>query len=124
MTTGQPGYIFAGWSPAVRPTVTENITYTAQWIRAPPAAEITSRNLRTSTGIGSYIAYVDVSVHNSGGPGTVVVWATVSQDGREWTKSQSMYLDARQSRNHTFSFQEVSFWGGSVSGRVWVENVR
>jgi len=29
--TGQPGYVFAGWSPTVAATVTGNVTYTAQW---------------------------------------------------------------------------------------------
>jgi carbonic anhydrase len=32
--TGKPGYIFAGWSPAVNPTVTGNIIYTATWVQS------------------------------------------------------------------------------------------
>ena len=30
-TTGNPGWTFAGWAPEVAETVTENVTYTAQW---------------------------------------------------------------------------------------------
>ncbi|MBR6204428.1 MAG: leucine-rich repeat protein [Candidatus Methanomethylophilaceae archaeon] len=29
--SGKPGYSFSGWSPAVSPTVTKSVSYTAQW---------------------------------------------------------------------------------------------
>lgn len=32
-TPSREGYTFVGWSPAVSPTVTENIVYTAQWTK-------------------------------------------------------------------------------------------
>ena len=121
--TGQPGYVFTGWSPVVRSTVTENVTYTAQWRRAPPAAEITSRNFRDSTGIGTYTVFIDASVHNFGGNGTVIVWATVYQGNNQWTRSQTLHMNSRDSTNVTFTFREPSFWGGSMRYRVWVENV-
>jgi len=40
----------------------------------PPSVRVTSKNLRTGTIGLEYVAWVDVSVHNSGGPGTVTVW--------------------------------------------------
>ena len=36
-TPSYAGFIFAGWSPAVADTVTEDVTYTAQWIYYNPA---------------------------------------------------------------------------------------
>ena len=32
-TTGNPGWTFAGWAPEVAETVTENVTYIAQWTK-------------------------------------------------------------------------------------------
>jgi len=122
--TGQTGYIFSGWSPTVQSTVTKNITYTAQWIKEPPNATITSHNIRSDISGFHYYTYVDVSVHNYGGSGTVIVWATVTQDGREWTKSQSLYLNARESQNLKFTFIEPSLWGSTIRSQVWVENVK
>jgi len=45
----------------------------------PPSVQVTSKNLRTGTIGLDYVAWVDVSVHNSGGPGTVTVWVEVTQ---------------------------------------------
>jgi len=123
--TGKPGYIFNGWSPLVRSTVTENVTYTAQWIKEPPSAMITSHNIRSDVSGFHYYTYVDVSVHNYGGDGTVVVWATVTQGSNEWTKSQSVYLTSRESNNLMFTFIEPSLWSSYTTySRVWVENVK
>ncbi len=41
----------------------------------PPNAVVTSTNGRTGLSGLDYIAYVDVSVHNNGGAGTVVICA-------------------------------------------------
>ena len=89
---------------------------------SPPDPVVTSSNVRTSVEGLHYYTYVDVSVHNYGGKGTVVVWATVSQGNNQWTKSQSVYLDEKGSRNLVFSFIEPSFWSSApIYSRVWVE---
>ena len=40
-TPARDGYKFTGWSPAVAGTVTENVTYTAQWEKLDPAKAFT-----------------------------------------------------------------------------------
>ena len=122
--TGASGYNFDGWSPAIRSTVTENITYTAQWVKAPPNVTATSTNLRGSVEGLHYYTYVDVSVHNYGGAGTAVVWTTVRQDGKEWTRSQTVYLNERESKDLTFRLIEPSLWGSTTYASIWVENIR
>ena len=87
----------------------------------PPNAAITSNNLRTGTSGLDYIAYLDVSVHNSGGPGNVVVWATVTQGSNEWTKSVSMYMSEQESKDVTLTFTEVGMWTFSdIHSRAWI----
>ena len=104
-------------------TPTSPETRTAPPAALPPDAVITSKNLRTSIEGTHYYTYYDVSVHNFGGAGTVVVWATVAQGGSQWTKSQTIYLNERDSRDLTFTFIEPSFWdSNSIRGQVWVEN--
>ena len=89
---------------------------------SPPDPAITSTNVRTSVEGLHYYTYVDVSVHNYGGKGTVVVWTTVSQGNKQWTKSQTVYLDERGSMNLVFSFIEPSFWDSNpIYARTWVE---
>jgi FlaG/FlaF family flagellin (archaellin) len=89
----------------------------------PPNAAVTSTNLRTGTSGLDYIAYVDVSVHNNGGAGTVVVWAKLTQGANSWTKSQSVYLDEKGSQELTLTFSEASFWSlNDIHSTTWVEN--
>jgi hypothetical protein len=89
----------------------------------PPNAVVTSTNGRTGTSGLDYIAYVDVSVHNNGGAGTVVVWAKVTQGSNSWTKSESIYMDEKASRDLTLTFTEVSFWNlNDIQYSAWVEN--
>jgi len=88
---------------------------------APPSVQVTSKNLRTGTVGLDYVAWVDVSVHNSGGPGSVTVWVEVMQGSDVWKKSQTIYLDAKGSRDLTFEFREVGFWTTNpIYYRVWV----
>jgi hypothetical protein len=87
----------------------------------PPRVEITSKNARWGYVGLDYTMWIDVSVHNFGGAGTVVVWAEVVQGSNVWTKSQSVYLDAKESKELTFEFREVSFWSSSdCYYSVWV----
>lgn len=87
----------------------------------PPSVQVTSKNLRTGIVGLDYVAWVDVSVHNSGGPGTITVWVEIMQDSDVWKKSQTIYLDAKGSRDLTFEFREVGFWTTNpIYYRVWV----
>jgi hypothetical protein len=89
----------------------------------PPNAVVTSTNIRTGTSGLDYMAYVDVSVHNNGGPGTVVVWAKVTQGSNSWTKSQSIYMDEKGSQDLTLTFSEVSLFSlNDLHSTAWVEN--
>lgn len=88
---------------------------------APPSVQVTSKNLRTGTLGLDYVAWVDVSVHNSGGPGSVTIWVEVMQGSDMWKKSQTIYLDVKGSRDLTFEFREVGFWTTNpIYYRVWV----
>ncbi len=87
----------------------------------PPNVQVTSKNSRDGYSGLDYTLWIDASVHNSGGAGTVTVWAKVTQGGNEWTKSQSIHLDADESRDLTFEFREISFWSlNSGYYSVWV----
>ena len=92
--------------------------------KVPPNVTITSHDIRTRTDVGSYYTYVDVSAHNYGGDGTAIIWVTVTQDGKQWTQSQSIYLASRESKDLTFTFRGPSFWGSTTYSQVWVENLR
>jgi hypothetical protein len=85
----------------------------------PLKVEIISKNVRTGF-IVDYILWIDVSVHNYGGTGTVVVWVKVVQGSNEWTKSQQIYLDADELKDLTFGFREISFWSSEGYYYVWV----
>lgn len=88
----------------------------------PPDVEVTSNNARTGLIGLDYTLWVDVSVYNSGGPGTVTVWAKATQGSDSWEKAQSVHLEPRESKDLTFTFKEFSFWSfESGSYRVWVE---
>jgi hypothetical protein len=86
-----------------------------------PAAQVTSCSINRNY-IRNTIS-VDASVHNFGGNGTVVVWATIYQGNNQWTRSQTLHMNFRESVDVTFTFREPSIWG-SMQYRVWVENVR
>jgi hypothetical protein len=86
----------------------------------PPAGDVTSQNMRTGLIGLDYTAWIDVSVHNSGGPGQITVWVEVQQGSSSWTKSQSVYLEAGGSKNLTFEFKEIEYWTTNPVGyKAW-----
>ena len=88
----------------------------------PPNVKVTSQYARTGLIGLDYTVWVDVSVYNSGGPGTVTVWVEVTQGESSWKKSQSVHLEPKGSKDLTFTFKEFSFWSfESGRYRVWVE---
>ncbi|MCL2550160.1 MAG: hypothetical protein FWE78_04455, partial [Methanimicrococcus sp.] len=121
-TTGQPGYIFNGWSPTIKSNVTENITYTAKWIKEPPNVYVTGHtSYLHQVGTPQYHTIVDVSVHNYGGNGSVVVWTTVTQGKNEWTQSQPVHLNSKETKKVIFVFYEPSAWS-SANYNIWIES--
>ena len=77
----------------------------------PPDIEITSMDTRSGSVGLDYVGYVDVSVYNKGGKGTITVWVEVTQGTNTWKKSKSVYLDYQDSANLTFEFREVTIFG-------------
>lgn len=77
----------------------------------PPDIEMTSMNTRSGAKGLDYVGYVDVSVYNSGGKGTITVWVEVTQGSNSWTKTKSVYLDHQGSADLTFEFREVGIFG-------------
>ena len=87
----------------------------------PPEIEITSSSSREGNIGLDYVGYVDVSVYNSGGKGTITVWVEVTQGSNSWKKTQSIFLENQGSADLTFEFREVVILG-SWSGSVGVNN--
>ena len=77
----------------------------------PPDIEMTSINTRSGAKGLDYVGYVDISVYNSGGKGTITVWVEVTQGSNSWTKTKSVYLDHQGSADLTFEFREVGILG-------------
>jgi hypothetical protein len=113
--------IVVGFTIGILPKITETGKQFSVVIN-PPNAIVTSKNCRTGMKGLDYIAWIDVSIHNDGGAGTVVVWVQVTQGSRRWTKSQSLYLGSQASRDLTLAFNEIGFWTtNSIYYIVWVE---
>jgi len=87
----------------------------------PPNVEVTSHNARSGFEGLDYVVYVDVSVYNQGGPGTVTVWAEVTQGGKTFKKAQSIHLESRESRDLTLKFKEAGLLSGPITYSVWIE---
>jgi len=88
----------------------------------PVHTEITSSSIRTGLVALDYTAWVDVSIHNYGGPGTVVVWVQVRQGTDKWTKAQTIYMNEKGSRELTFEFKEVGFWTvNTITYSAWID---
>jgi uncharacterized protein YxeA len=87
----------------------------------PVNVYITSKSTRTGYEGFDYVVYVDVTVHNQGGDGKATVWTSLTQDGNQWSKRQTIYLNGDETRSLTFTYKEISFWGSGGNYRVWVE---
>jgi hypothetical protein len=88
----------------------------------PTNVDIIGRSTRTGFEGFDYVVYVDVTVDNRGGEGKAAIWVSLTQGSNLWTKNQAIYLSQGETRDLTFSFNEVNFW--SISGlnyRVWIE---
>jgi hypothetical protein len=97
-------------------------TYSDTNMVNPTNVDIIGKSTRTGFEGFDYVVYVDVTVDNRGGEGKATIWVSLIQGGNQWTKNQAIYLSQGETRDLTFSFNEVNFW--SISGlnyRVWIE---
>ena len=85
----------------------------------PPNVEITTAEARRALEGWDHVVYVDVSVHNHGGSGTVVIWCEITQGDQSWKKSKNIHLDLKESRDLNFRFSEVGVAGFKY--QVWGE---
>lgn len=91
-------------------------------VSGSPNVAIVSKDFRFSHGI----LYVDVIVHNSGGPGTACITAEASMDsGSYLTYSQVVFLASQESQNVTFCFSSTGGMGNWVAEdryySTWIE---
>ncbi len=86
----------------------------------PLNVKVTNTTARTGFVGSDFTVWIDVTVYNSGGQGTITVWATVLGGG-SWTKSKTINVDERQSKNITLEFMEPDSWStSSGSYTVWI----
>jgi hypothetical protein len=88
----------------------------------PPNIEIISKSARTGYENLDFAVYIDTTLYNKGGDGSVTIWAKVTQGTNYWTEKQTVFLNNEETKSLTFSFPEVSFWDTSQSTySVWIE---
>ena len=88
----------------------------------PTNVDIIGRSTRTGFERFDYVVYVDVTVDNRGGEGKAAIWVSLTQGSNLWTKNQAIYINQGETRDLTFSFNEVSFWSISdLNYHVWIE---
>ena len=90
----------------------------------PPNAAVVNAKLRTDWVNDDYVAWIDVTIHNSGGKGLVTVYVEVYQDFgiQEVTlpDSQTVAIGEGESKDLTFEFTEVGDVVPIVYN-VWIE---
>jgi len=60
---------------------------------------------------------------NDGGPGTVKVWAEITQVGYKQTKYEEVHLESKESKTIRFTFMLSNSWIEKIVYRdYWVEN--
>jgi hypothetical protein len=79
-------------------------------ILTAPDGEITGHSLRSGFEGPDYVVYVDVSVYNRGGPGTVTVYVRFTPILSEYShlflqKTQDIHLESEESQNLTIKFE-------------------
>ncbi len=84
---GNPGYVFAGWSPVVAPSVTHNAIYTARWI---PCTDIKYTIQHIGQDLdGKYSMLLDIENNADGVTGTIVTATPGTFEGFEYNKDMS-----------------------------------
>ena len=90
----------------------------------PLNVEVTNTTLRTDWVDDDYVAWIDVTIHNSGGKGLVTVYVEVHQDFgiqvATLSDSQTVAIGEGESKDLTFEFTEVGDVA-PITYDVWIE---
>ncbi len=112
--------IIVGISVSTLPSLNKTANSSQETVIAPKV-EIVSTNLRTAP-VEEHLAYVDANLTNTGGNGTVIVCATLTDEVNSFYGNQSVYFKAQESINLTITLTEVSFPDYSqVHVYVWTQ---
>lgn len=87
-----------------------------------PNIRVTSKVRRSGYEGIDFVVWIDVSLYNYGYDGSQRVFCQINQDGNQYLRTETVYLNGGESTSLTFRFPEFSWWssdGGSC--RVWVE---
>lgn len=87
----------------------------------PPDVNVICKSTREGYEGIDYVIYIDVTVYNQGGDGKATVWSKITQDGNQWSKKQTIYIDGEETLDLTFTYREISFWGSGGSYKVWID---
>ncbi len=84
----------------------------------PPKIEIVNTSFRA----GTDLVYVDVSLKNNGGAGTLLVHAAVGDGSNTYNKNETIHFAEQESKDTTFTFEGVTFSNLSdVHAYSWIE---
>jgi hypothetical protein len=90
-------------------------------VNSAPKVEITSQNLRMQS-VEEHLAYVDASVHNNGGSGTVEIHASITDGINSLYGNETIYINKDESKDLTFTFSEINFSNlTDVNAYIWIE---
>lgn len=96
-------------------------TSTPQDTVIAPKVEILSTTLRAAP-IDEHLAYVDVSMNNTGGDGTVILCGSIGDESNSFYGNQTMTIRSQESMNLTLTFSDVTFSDFSkVYAYAWIQ---
>jgi hypothetical protein len=87
-------------------------------INTPKPTVITSRGDDKNSELLNFKETLYATVQNQGGDGTVIVTFNLMQDGNTYTRTQTVYLRANESRDLNVTFDEVKRLGGKMTYSV------
>jgi flagellar basal body-associated protein FliL len=86
-----------------------------------PKVEITSTTLRAAP-VEEHLAYLDLSLNNTGGDGTVIVRASIGDEVNSYYANQTIHIKSQETMNLTLTFSEVTFSDFSqVHAYPWIQ---
>ena len=96
-------------------------TSTPQDTIIAPKVEILSTTLRAAP-IEEHLAYVDVSLNNTGGDGTVILCGSIGDESNSFYGNQTVTIKSQESMNLTLTFSDVTFSDFSkVYAYAWIQ---
>jgi hypothetical protein len=87
-------------------------------INTPKPIVVTSRTDGKKSGLFNARMTVYATIMNQGGNGNVLVTFKVSQGGKDFERSQSLYLGASESQDLEVTFEEVDYVSGDITYNV------